>query len=47
MQDARQSRQLTAAQMASTPLRDLLVDPGFPTPQTGSRYTSSVRVSST
>ena len=47
MQDARQSRQLTAAQMASTPLRDLLADPAFPTPHTGNRYTSTVGAFST
>ena len=36
------SRQLTAAQMAATPLRELEGDQAFPTPRTGNRYTSSV-----
>jgi len=42
MQDVRQSRQLTAAQMASTPLRDLAPHQAFPTPPTINRYTSTV-----
>lgn len=39
------SRQLTAAQMAATPLRELEGDQAFPTPRMGNRYTSSVRLS--
>lgn len=39
-----QSRQLTAAQIAATPLRELEGDQTVPTPRmgTGNRYTSSV-----
>ena len=35
LQEPGQSRQLTAAQLAATPLRDFGPDKGFPTPQAG------------
>ena len=35
LQEPGQSRQLTAAQLAATPLREFGVDKGFPTPQSG------------